>query len=255
MAAPAETRIALQRWRCLCAYDGRDFSGWQSQPDGRAVQDLIERHLRSLFDREVRVHGSGRTDAGVHALGQVFHFDADWRHGPAKLLAALQSRLPRTMLIRSVRRALPDFHARFSARGKIYVYQLHQGGQADPFLHPYCWSVHQKLDVERMRAGAQCLAGRHDFRAFSASNGVEKEDTVRHLRRLEIRGRGARLSVTAEADGFMYKMVRSLVGGLVAVGQGKLTVAQLEAILRSGRRTHAIQTAPAHGLFLKRVLY
>jgi tRNA pseudouridine38-40 synthase len=239
----------------VCAYDGRDFGGWQSQPDGRAVQDIIERCLRSVFKREVRIHGSGRTDAGVHALGQVFHFDAGWRHGAAKLLAAVQSGLPRTIQIRSVRQAPRDFHARFSARGKIYFYQLHHGGRADPFLHPFCWSVHQKLDVESMRAGAQRLTGRHDFRAFSALNRVGKEDTVRQLSRLEITGRGARLRVTAEADGFLYKMVRSLVGALVAVGEGKLTPAEVEAILRSGRRTHAVQTAPARGLFLARVLY
>ncbi len=208
-----------------------------------------------MFRREVRIHGSGRTDAGVHALAQVFHFDAAWQHGAAKLLAALQSGLPRTIQIRSVRPVAPDFHARFSARGKIYRYQLHQGGQADPFLNPFCWSVFQQLDLERMRAGANQLTGRHNFRAFSALNGAEEGDAVRELRRLEITGRGARVRVTAEADGFLYKMVRSLVGALVAVGEGKLTPAQLEAILRSGRRTHAVQTAPAQGLFLARVLY
>jgi tRNA pseudouridine38-40 synthase len=255
MFAPAQSRSAFQRWKCVCAYDGRDFGGWQSQPDGRAVQDAIEHRLRTMFSREMRIHGSGRTDAGVHALGQVFHFDADWRHGAEKLLAAVQSGLPRTIQIRSVRPVSRDFHARISARGKIYFYQLHQGGPADPFLHPFCWSVHQRLDVESMRAGAQRLAGRHDFRAFSASNRVEKEDTVRDLRRLEITGRGARLRITAEGDGFLYKMVRSVVGALLAVGEGKLTPAQVEAILRSGRRTHAVQTAPAQGLFLARVLY
>jgi tRNA pseudouridine38-40 synthase len=255
MAEPAQSRSALQRWKCVCAYDGRDFSGWQSQPGGRAVQDVIEDRLRAMLNRQVRVHGSGRTDAGVHALGQVFHFDAAWKHGPAKLLAAVQSGLPRTIQLRSVRPVSQSFHARFSARGKIYFYQLHLGAAADPFLHPFCWSIHQKLDVENMRAGARRLTGRHDFRAFCASNGTEREDSVRDLRRLEITGRGARLRITAEADGFMYKMVRSLVGALVAVGEGKLSPAQLEAILGSGRRTHAVQTAPAHGLFLARVLY
>ena len=219
------------------------------------MQDVIERQLKSMFDREVRVHGSGRTDAGVHALAQVFHFDADWRHGSGKLLAALQSGLPRTIQIRSVRPVSQDFHARFSAKGKVYYYQLHRGGQADPFRHPFCWSVYQQLDLASMRSAAQRLVGRHDFRAFSASNGGEKDDTVRHLRRLEITGRGARLRVTAEADGFLYKMARSLVGGLVAVGEGKLAPADLEGMLHSGRRTHAIQTAPARGLFLARVRY
>jgi len=244
----------IQRWKCVCAYDGGDFNGWQSQPDGRAVQDVLERCLQSILEREVRIHGSGRTDAGVHALGQVFHFDAGWRHGSEKLLAALRCGLPRTVQVRSARPVAEDFHARFSARGKVYFYQLHRGA-ADPFLDPYCWSIPRPLAIEAMRAAAKYLTGRHDFRAFAASGGVERETTVRCLRRLEVTARGPRVRITAQADGFLYKMVRSLVGALVAVGQGKLTPAQVEAILRSGRRTHAVQTAPAQGLFLASVLY
>jgi tRNA pseudouridine38-40 synthase len=185
----------------------------------------------------------------------VFHFDAAWTHGSARLLAALRDGLPPTIQVRSARPVPHTFHARFSVVGKIYFYQLHQGGPADPFLQPFCWSIHPKLNVEAMRVAARRLKGRHDFRAFAAGNGVEREDTVRRLRRLDMTGRGARLRITAEADGFLYKMVRSLVGALVAVGQGKLTPAQVAAILRGARRTHAIQTAPAQGLFLARVRY
>jgi tRNA pseudouridine38-40 synthase len=245
----------IRRWKCVCAYDGRSFSGWQSQPDGNALQDVIERRLKRMLGRSVRICGSGRTDAGVHALGQVFHFDADWAHGPAKLLSALRDGLPPTIQVRSVRRVPPSFHARFSAVGKIYFYQLHQGGPADPFRHPYCWSLPQRLDVAAMRTAARRLTGHHDFRAFSALNGTKKEDTVRHLRRLDVTRRGARLRITAEADGFLYKMVRSLVGALVTVGRGKLTPVQVEAFLHTGQRTHAVQTAPAQGLFLAQVLY
>jgi tRNA pseudouridine38-40 synthase len=245
----------VQRWKCVCAYDGRDFNGWQSQPDGRAVQDVIEARLQWIFGRDVRIHGSGRTDAGVHALGQVFHFDAAWPHGARKLLGALGSGLPRTIQVKSARVAAAGFHARLSARGKTYCYQVYQGGAADPFAHPYCWSVPRRLDVPAMRAAARRLAGRHDFRAFSAFGGVEPESTVRHLRRLAITGRGPRLKITAEADGFLYKMVRRLVGALVAVGQGRMTPAQLGALLRAAQRTAAIPTAPAQGLFLVRVRY
>ena len=162
---------------------------------------------------------------------------------------AFRGGLPRTIQVRSARPVAPGFHARFSAVGKIYFYQLHQGGPADPFRHPFCWSVHQMLDVAAMRAAARRLTGRHDFRAFSALGGAEVEDPVRHLRRLEVTGRGSRLRITAEADGFLYKMVRRLVGALVAVGQGKLTPAQVEAILRAARRTPAVQTAPRRGSF------
>ncbi len=251
----AATPLPTRRWKCVCAYDGRGFNGWQSQPDGRAVQDAIERRLRELLGHAVRVHGSGRTDAGVHALGQVFHFDAAWRHGPVRLLAALRGGLPATIQIRSARRVPPDFHARFSARGKTYVYQIHHGGPADPFRHPYCWSIPQKLDVAAMRQAARRLCGRHDFRSFAADNGSGPGSAVRHLRRLVITGRGARLRITAEADGFLYKMVRGLVGALVAVGQGRLAPDDVVAIRRAARRTNAVATAPPQGLFLARVRY
>jgi len=245
----------LPRWKCTVAYDGTAFQGWQSQPGGNSVQDVIERRLGKIFGRELRIHGSGRTDAGVHALAQVFHFDANWPHGPEKLLTALAGGLPPTIQVRRAQRVPAGFHARFSATGKIYFYNLYLGGRADPFAAPFCWSLLRRPDVAAMRKAAARLTGRHDFRAFSALNGAEKEDTVRRLRRLDFTGRGPRLRLTLEADGFLYKMARSLVGALVAVGQGKMTPEEVVALLRSGRRTHRVETAPAHGLFLARVLY
>jgi tRNA pseudouridine38-40 synthase len=242
------------RWRCVCAYDGTEFEGWQSQSGGNAIQDAIERRLREIFGTDRRVHGSGRTDAGVHARGQVFHFDASWRHGPEKLRAALRTGLPPAIQIRSVRAVRADFHARFSATGKRYEYFV-QVGEADPFSRRYCWSVLRPLDVGAMQAAAAVLVGTHDFRAFTALNGPEKEDTVRTLRRLDVVRRGRRIRIVAEADGFLYKMVRSLTGVLVAVGEGRLGAAEVAAILAARRRTAAVQTAPPHGLFLVRVFY
>lgn len=242
------------RWKCTCAYDGGAFDGWQSQPGGQAIQDAIERRLAAMFGREVRIHGSGRTDAGVHALGQVFHFDATWSHGPEKLRAALQAGLPRTIQIKSVRKTPPEFHARFSATGKTYLYFLFLG-EADPFQAPSCWSLPRELDWGAVEAAAGVLRGRHDFKAFSAEGGAPRETTVRDLRRLEIARRGRRVRFAFEADGFLYKMVRSLVGALVNVGLGKLTPAEVAALLESGRRTPQVQTAPPQGLFLHKVHY
>jgi tRNA pseudouridine38-40 synthase len=242
------------RWKCRCAYDGAGFSGWQSQPAKDAVQDVIEARLRAIFDREIRVHGSGRTDAGVHARAQIFHFDAAWRHGPLKLLAAIQSGLPATLQVAAVSRAAADFHARFSATGKIYTYDLHLG-DADPFTRPYVWALFRPLDWSAMGQAAALLQGEDDFRAFRADNGAEMADSVRDLRRLEIRRRGKRVRITAEANGFMYKMVRSLVGALVAVGEGRLTPDEIALLLSTGQRVTAVQTAPPQGLFLDRVLY
>lgn len=243
-----------QRWRCTCAYDGTTFAGWQSQAGGRAIQDVIEKRLAEILKTPVRVHGSGRTDAGVHAREQVFHFDAEWRHDPTKLLAAFRIGLPSAIQIRTVRAARPDFHARFDATGKRYEYFIHLG-DADPFIRPFCWSVFRPLDVSAMQRAAAVLRGKHDFRAFTALNGPEKEDTIRDLRRLEVVRRGARIRITAEAEGFLYKMMRSLAGVLASVGEGKISVAQVRQILESRERTAQVQTAPAQGLFLAKVFY
>jgi tRNA pseudouridine38-40 synthase len=253
MSASSET---LPRWKCVCAYDGTQFAGWQSQAEGRglAIQDVIERRLAQILGAPTRIHGSGRTDSGVHALAQVFHFDADWRHGPEKLVAAFRVGLPPTIQVKSVQATAPDFHARFQATGKRYVYHLSLG-DADPFTRPSCWTVFRELDLAAMQAATELLRGRHDFRAFTALNGPAREDTVRDLRRFDLVRRGRRLQVTMEAEGFLYKMARSLVGGLVAVGEGKLTLADLRAILASRERTMAVKTAPAQGLFLAKVFY
>lgn len=249
--APAE---ALTRWKCVCAYDGGPFAGWQSQPGGNSVQDAIEARLAQIFGRPVRTHASGRTDAGVHAHAQVFHFDANWRHGPERLLAAMRSVISPAIQFKTIRVVSAKFHARFSAVGKIYSYHLHLG-DADPFSRPYCWPVFRPLNFTAMEAAAAALRGKNDFKAFSAFNGAEMEDTVRDLRRLEIARRGARVRITAEADGFLYKMVRSLVGAVVAVGEGKLTPAEVRTILLSRERTPLIHTAPPQGLFLEKVFY
>lgn len=244
----------LQRWKCVCAYDGTSFQGWQSQVGKGAVQDVIEQRLETIFGASIRIHGSGRTDAGVHARGQVFHFDAAWRHGSDKLLAALRVGLPPAIQVKTARPVASTFHARFSAVGKRYVYHLHHG-DPDPFTRQYCWALFRPLDLDAMRAAAERLLGKHDFRAFTAVNGPEKEDTVRDLRRLDIMARGRAVRVTAEANGFLYKMVRSLVGVLVAVGEGRLSPEDVSRILAARTRTAAVQTAPAQGLFLEKVMY
>lgn len=244
----------LPRWKCVVAYDGGAFDGWQSQPSGNAIQDVIERRLRAVLKTDLRIHGSGRTDAGVHALGQVFHFDAAWSHGAEKLRLALRAGLPGSIQLKSVRRAPVDFHARFSARGKTYRYEIFLG-EADPFATRYCWSLERELDWRAIGEAAAALLGKHDFKAFAAEGGTERETTVRDLRRLEIVRRGRRVRLVFEADGFLYKMVRSLTGTLVNVGLGKLAPRDVTALLQTARRTPQVQTAPPHGLFLVKVFY
>jgi tRNA pseudouridine38-40 synthase len=247
----------MRRWKCVCAYDGTGFTGWQSQAKGDSVQDTIEARLAEILGVQTRIHGSGRTDAGVHANAQVFHFDADWKHGPEKLAAALRHRVSRAIQIVSVRPARPDFHSRFDAKRKQYTYHIYLG-DADPFARPFCWAIVKPLDIAAMRSAAAALQGRHNFKAFSATNGaepLEPGDTVRDLSRLEVVQRGRHLRIVAEAEGFLYKMVRSLVGAVVAAGEGKLTPADIASILASGVRTERVLTAPPQGLFLSRVTY
>lgn len=245
---------SLMRWKCVCAFDGGAFKGWQSQVGGGTVQDVIEAALGRIFERQVRIHGSSRTDTGVHARGMVFHFDADWKPSPDRLEAALRTLLPASIRVAPIRRASPSFHARFSATGKLYRYYLYEGW-ADPFAVKYYWSQPRRLDVEGMAEAAEVLRGKHDFTSFAAYAGREMESPVRDLRALTVRRSGRKVIIALEADGFLYKMARSLVGALVAVGIGKLTTIQVRQILRERRRTHRIVTVPPHGLFLEKVFY
>ncbi len=243
-----------QRWKCVVAYDGTTFQGWQSQEGGNTIQDLIEKQLAKIAGQKIRIEGSGRTDSGVHALAQVFHFDAVWPHGAEKLRIALQTGLPRSIRLKAMRRATRKFHARFDAKGKIYRYEIYLG-EADPFIAAYCWSLRRELDWAAMKEAAKVLRGKQDFWAFSGENDRTYETTVRDLRRLDLVRRGRKVSFTFEADGFLYKMVRSLTGALVNVGLGKLTPAQVAELIKTRRRIPGVVTAPPQGLFMVRVIY
>jgi len=245
------------RWKCTVAYDGTTFAGWQIQPNAETVQSVIEARLAVVFKTQIDITGSGRTDAGVHARGQVFHFDAHWPHDPEKLITALRIGLPPTLQVMTAEGVASEFHARFSAKGKVYHYELCHGGYADPFTQAYTWSMPRTLDVDAMRAAAEILTGTHDFRAFSAiaGSGIEKEDTVRTVRRLDVVTTGKRVRIEAEGNGFLYKMVRSLTGALVDVGLGRLKPADITEILASQVRTERVFTAPPQGLCLMRVFY
>ncbi len=244
------------RWKCFVAYDGTDFEGWQSQPNGNTIQDYLERRLSFLCERPIRIHGSGRTDSGVHATGQVFHFDHDWRHGPIKLVRALRTGLPEGIQVFAIEPAKEDFHARFSAINKRYIYRFYEGW-APPFELRYVHSLKNfRLDIEAMNEAARRLIGTHDFTAFAANRGDEsEEDPVKELRVLQMSREGPRVTLETEGSGYLYKMVRSLAGCLQDVGIGKLTANDVESILHSRNRTALVQTAPARGLTLERVDY
>jgi len=244
--------MRTRHFKLLIAYDGTGYGGWQRQPNAITVQELLEKAVEKVSGARVAVHGSGRTDAGVHAREQVASCSLVTGHSPAIIRRALNANLPEDIRILRVREVDAAFHARFSAKRKEYRYQIDCGAVADPFLRRYAWHHPQPLDLAAMRRAARLLKGRHDFTALSATS---ERSPVRTVTKLTIARRGRLLTIAVAADGFLYKMARSMVGALVKVGEGKLTVEQLKTLLASKKRTPLVETAPAHGLFLWRVWY
>lgn len=244
----------LKRFVCKIAYDGTAFFGWQSQAGGKTIQDALEKRLAEIFHMPVRTHGSGRTDAGVHAAAQVFHFDAAWKYSNETLARAMRKGLPAGILVFDVKLGRADFHARFSARGKRYRYQIYEG-YAPPVLTRFCHSTGEReLDVPAMQEIAKQMLGLHDFTAFSGRV-RESENPVKDLRRLDVIRRGPRIDIVTEASGYLYKMVRRLAGGLMQVGYGKMTQAELLAYLEARQSSALVPAAPARGLTLEKVFY
>ena len=257
--AEADSDFAAEkptRFKCVCAYDGTDFRGWQSQLSGDSVQDFFERRLSAIFKKKIRIHGSGRTDAGVHAAAQVFHFDAVWRHDCKALLAALSSGYPDSLQVLKVSKVSADFHARYCAKGKRYVYRMYEG-RATPEIVRYRWSLgRRRPDVGAMNEAAAMLVGTRDFTAFSAARRHDSnENTVKTLRKLEFSRRGREIKMVTEGSGYLYKMVRMIVGALVDVGTGKLSKEDIARALESKKRGTLFQAAPAKGLSLEKVFY
>ncbi|MGE0712597.1 MAG: tRNA pseudouridine(38-40) synthase TruA [Planctomycetota bacterium] len=249
-------------------YTGAGFAGWQVQPDRRTVAGELERALAEILRHPVRLVAASRTDAGVHALGQVASFQTGRDLPCGRLCRGLNALLPDDVAVRQVREVPAEFHARFSARGKHYRYRLFNRPSPSPLEAWRSWHVPVPLDLEAMRAAARELEGERDFAALVTRPDPER-GTVRHLRAVRLRREpaseggpeaggpeeGATVLVDVVGDSFLYKMVRTLVGTLCQVGQGKATAAEVAAALATGRRAQAGPTAPAQGLTLMRVFY
>jgi tRNA pseudouridine38-40 synthase len=244
-----------RRYRMTIAYDGTDFFGWQAQPDTATVQGTLEAALLRLTGETVRVHSCGRTDTGVHARAQVAHFDLHRPWEASKLQKGLNAILPETVRVPELRRARPDFHARYDAQGKEYRFFIWNAPVSSPLHRRQAVHVRQPLDLAAMRQAASLLEGTHDFAAFSANPHREIGGTVRTLWRLSVRKQGSRVVLAAVGDGFLYKMVRSLAGHLLRVGLGKVPASETPVLLSSKLRTARVETAPAHGLCLWKIHY
>ena len=238
------------------SYDGTRLVGWQRQAEGESVQGVLEDALARFEGAPVTVHGAGRTDAGVHALGQVASVEVSFAHDTATLTRALNAQLPEDVRVLSVEEAAPGFHARFSARSKSYRYCIRNSAVASPFERAYAWHVPQPLDIDAMQQASSRLLGRHDFSSFR-SIGTDVPDAVRTLHTSELMtgDDGSLLTYEVSGDGFLRHMVRAIVGTLVEVGRGWRAPAQMDALLQARDRARAGATAPPHGLFLVRVDY
>ncbi len=243
-----------RRYLLTVAYDGTSYCGWQAQKNGPSVQDTLEDALGRLLGTFTRVTGASRTDAGVHALGQRAHFDADTRIPPDKLPFALNTMLPPDVRVTQGLLVPDTLHARFSVEGKTYTYRIHNAPHASALYRNLTAHVPLTLDDRLMNGAAQVLAGTHDFAAFCAAGGSAKT-TVRHISEIGVRRDGERVTLTVTGNAFLYNMVRIIAGTLIDIGHGKLPPECLQAALNSGNRLDLGVTAPACGLELTEVTY
>jgi tRNA pseudouridine38-40 synthase len=246
--------METRNYRMLLQYDGTDYAGWQIQSSLRTVQGTLQQALERVAGHPIRLTGSGRTDAGVHARGQVANFYSFQRLPLDAWIRAINRLLPADIRVLRVTRAASGFHSRLSAIGKHYRYQIYTGPILSPWDSRYFLHWTRPLDLEAMQQAARMLIGHHDMSSFAAS-GTTVRCFERAVTRSEFRRGGRRLVYDIEANGFLQHMVRILVGTLLEVGIGRFSVADFQAILQSRDRTRAGKTAPPQGLFLQRVFY
>ena len=244
-----------RRLKMIVAYDGVPFAGWQSQSHGNTIQDHLEHAFKRVAGRPVRVHGAGRTDAGVHALAQCAHVDVDQALLPARWTEALNALLPPTIRVMRCRYVSNEFHARISAKGKIYRYKIWSAPVLPPLEYRRAWHIARPLDLDILNRAAKPFAGTHDFAGFAANRGKTEESTIRTIHSVRVQQKGPCVTIEFDGDGFLYKMVRLMVGSLVKCALGKMKIEEIAARVHSAQVESSRFAAPAEGLFLVRVRY
>lgn len=244
----------MRNIKLTIAYDGTDFHGWQRQPALRTVQGALDEAIERLTGAKPNTNASGRTDAGVHALGQVVHFLTASRHPPEVFVRALNATLPPDVRVLEAADAPQAFHATLDARSKRYRYRIDNNPYASPFELRHAWHVFQPLNVDAMNRAARALLGRHDFRSFE-TDWPNRLSSVRTIFDVEVVRQDRIVTIEVEADGFLYNMVRTIAGTLSLVGAGKRAEDWVGEVIRAQNRVEAGPTAPARGLFLLRVYY
>lgn len=245
----------LKNYRMILEYDGSRYDGWQKQGNtNQTIQEKIESVLERMAGVPLEVHGSGRTDAGVHALAQVANFHADVDLSEREIKDYLNQYLPEDISVKSVERMNDRFHSRLNAQEKTYLYRIETAEKKRVFERKYIYGLGKSLDVEAMKRGASFLIGEHDFKSFCANKKMKKS-TVRTIKNIEFEEDGSRLFIRFTGNGFLYHMVRILTGTLIEVGEGKRKPDELKHILAALDRSKAGFTAPPEGLFLEKVCY
>lgn len=244
----------MKRYKITVSYLGTNFCGWQIQKNGRSVQAELEQAFGKLFGQKTAVTGSGRTDAGVHATGQVAHFDAETSIPAEKIPFAVNTVLPEDVRVLFCEVAPEDFHARFQAKEKTYVYSLYISPHINPLKNATAEHIPVKLNLEDMKKAASQIVGTHDFKCFEATGSTVK-NTVRTVKKVEITEEDGEIKISVTGNGFLYNMVRIIAGTLVDVGKGKIACGTISDVISSGDRTRAGKTLPAKGLCLLSVEY
>ena len=243
-----------RHYRALVEYDGAAYYGFQRQRAGQpTIQGELERILGDLAQRPITIRGAGRTDSGVHAQGQVVSFELDWQHEPAALQRAINANLPSDIAVLNLERCEAVFHPRFDARRRAYEYHIYNAAVRSPIRRQYAWHVKRPLDITSMNLAAQSLVGVHDFATFGQP--PQGENTVRELFTAVCHREGEMISIYVEANAFLQRMVRSIVGSLKLVGEGSWTVRQFIAAFEAHDRSRCGTVAPPHGLYLVSVTY
>lgn len=242
------------RYKVTISYDGRNYAGFQSQKNALAIQDVIEKALFRIFSEKIRIVMSSRTDAGVHAKGQVFHFDSDKKKDLGKLKYSINSLLPDDIHVNKVESVPDTFHARYSVKKKTYEYFINIG-EYDVFLKGYAYQCFYKLDIDKMRQGAKLFLGEHDFSSFNTSSLKEYPNQIRNISEFKITQNKNILKITVTSTGFLRNMVRIMVGTLIDVGRGLKSVDDIKDMLKHPNKSTRRYNADPNGLYLKKIFY
>lgn len=244
----------MARYKLIVAYDGTNYNGFARQPNGTTIVETLEEAVEKIVQHKVYILGAGRTDTGVHAKGQCCIFDSDTKVPVERLAKAINSKLPMDIAVQSVEKVSDDFHPRFGAKRKTYRYQILNSKQRDPFSYKYALMYPYEVNLEKMKAAAEKMVGTHDFKCFCAAK-TDVKDTIRTIYDIQIYQQDDLISVDICGNGFLYNMVRIIIGTLLKVNEGKLTVDDITRIIESKDRNLAGPTAPPQGLTMLKIIY